>query len=195
MDDLNTLTVGGLKGDFAISTLHQHGIHSILEYPRYADVVNAALRNDIDCFIMAKASADYLLRKNNAMNQFRFYGPIQQGIMHRAVKCGNENILETVETGNAKILPSEYADIERRWLSETMGFTNKMKMVLIVPSIACIVILTLGAVSAQEDSSADVLDIAPESSSAKTRVGVNGNRQCHARPSPYLYRRRHNNRP
>ena len=143
MDDLNTLTVGGLKGDFAISTLHHHGILSILEYPRYADVVDAALRNDIDCFIMAKASADYLLRKNNAMNQFRFYGPIQQGIMHRAVKCGNENILETVETGNAKILPSEYADIERRWLSETMGFTNKMKMVLIVPSIACIVILLL----------------------------------------------------
>jgi HD-GYP domain-containing protein (c-di-GMP phosphodiesterase class II) len=103
------------RGDAAIDMLRAAGVHQLVEYDSYEDIIQAASEEKVVVFVMDQPPALYLLYKNGLHSQFRYTYPLYSGQFHRAVRKGDTETLALVQKGFDAISSQEYDAIQRKW--------------------------------------------------------------------------------
>jgi diguanylate cyclase (GGDEF)-like protein/PAS domain S-box-containing protein len=124
IESLKGFNVGVKRGDHSISVLKQAGISNIVEYSSYESMILAARDNSLLVFIMEKPPGLYYLFKNGLKDEIRFSQPIYHGEFHRAVRKGNIETLQLVESGFAQIGSAAYRDIDRKWFGDSSSISS-----------------------------------------------------------------------
>ncbi len=104
------------SGDANADYLLSRGITDLAYYNSYEEIIEAAARSEQAIFVIDQPPALYFLYKFGLQEQFNHSAPLYSGEFHRAVKRGNTAVLNLIEDGFARIQPSEYQAIDRRWL-------------------------------------------------------------------------------
>lgn len=95
--DLKGFVVAAKAGGNVLNVLREHGVTSIVEYPSYEKIVEAARDGKIKVFTVDRPPALYYLNKLGIQDRFRETSPMYSGQFHRAVRKGNRELLATVE--------------------------------------------------------------------------------------------------
>jgi len=112
---LRGFPVGVKTGDADIDLLRANGVTTLLEFPSYEEVLQAARDHKVAVFVVDLPPALYYLHKFSIQGEFRHSAPLTIGEFHRAVAKGNTALLQVVENGFARISPAEYKAIEDKW--------------------------------------------------------------------------------
>jgi two-component system cell cycle sensor histidine kinase/response regulator CckA len=140
VNDLKGFVVGVKSGDNAIEVLRAHGITTLLEFKSYEAIVAAARDHKINVFTVDKPPAHYYLYKFGINDQFRETKPFYTGEFHRAVLKRNKALLETVESGFAKISKTEYKEIEKRWYGRPILINGLIRQLWLGSTVVVIVL-------------------------------------------------------
>ncbi len=115
LDSLKGFTVAVKEGGAIIGFLKQHGIDSLVTYPSYEAIIDAAKNGKLSVFSVDKPPAVYFLHKMGIADQFKNTEPLNTGEFHRAVKKGDKITLNLVEYGFTAISATELKKIEESW--------------------------------------------------------------------------------
>ena len=102
-------------GDSCIAILQAAGVTSIVEYPSYEAVVDAAKRGDVSIFVVDEPAALYFLYQKGIADDFSRSQSLYSGQFHRAVKQGDEMMLQLVSEGFATIPSEKLHEIDDKW--------------------------------------------------------------------------------
>ena len=117
---LRGFSVGVKDGDACIDTLQAQGVQHLKRYPSYEAMILAASQGDALILCIDKPPAVYFINKLGMASQFRFSAPLYVGEFHRAVRKGDEALLQLVAEGFAQISPAELQAIEQKWLGTAL---------------------------------------------------------------------------
>ena len=112
---LKGFQIGVQSGDACIHQLANHGITTIVEYPNYAALLDAAQRQEIKLFCLDEYPANFYLYKTHTQNDFRKAFELYQGQFRRATRKGDSETLRRVEEGMKLILPEEDSALRKKW--------------------------------------------------------------------------------
>ncbi|MBX9914773.1 MAG: EAL domain-containing protein [Pseudomonadaceae bacterium] len=118
---LRGFSVGVKDGDACIETLQAQGVDHLKRYPSYEEMILAASQGESLILCIDKPPAVYFINKLGMASQFRFSAPLYVGEFHRAVRKGDEALLQWVEEGFAQITPAELQAIEQKWLGAAVA--------------------------------------------------------------------------
>lgn len=141
-EDLKGFMVAAKAGDNVLDILKTYGVTNIVEYPSYEKIIEAARDGQVKVFTVDRPPALYYLHKLDIQNQFRETSPMYSGEFHRAVKKGRSDLLAAVEKGFAEITPSEYKDIDKRWMGTLVG-APRFRYLVTLLAVASIVGLAM----------------------------------------------------
>ena len=138
---LRGFVVGVKAGDAAVELLKRNGVESLMSFPNYQSVVEAAKDHKVTVFVADRPPARYYLYKLGIQDSFRHTAPVSVGEFHRAVAKGNTALLRTVQKGFAQLSPDELKDIEDKWYG-VEGFGER-SLRYVEPILIAIVVLVL----------------------------------------------------
>jgi len=118
--DLKGFLVAVKSGDAAIEYLKSQGVEQLLEFNSYEAIINAAKDQKVIVFVADQPPALHYLYKQGIQDQFHYTQPLYSGEFHRAVRKGNQALLQTLEQGFALISSAEYAAIDRKWSGQSV---------------------------------------------------------------------------
>ncbi len=113
---LRGFSVGVKDADACIETLQEQGVQHLKRYPSYEAMIFAASQGEALILCIDKPPAVYFINKLGMASQFRFSAPLYIGEFHRAVRKGDEALLQLVDEGFAQITPAELQEIQQKWL-------------------------------------------------------------------------------
>jgi PAS domain S-box-containing protein len=142
-NDLKGFVVAVKSGDNAIDVLRSHGVTNLLEFNSYEAIVAAARDRKINVFTIDKPPAHYYLYKFGINDRFRETKPLYTGEFHRAVHKGNQALLQTVESGFAKISKAEYEEIEKRWYGTPILSRNVIRYLWMGITVVAVILAGL----------------------------------------------------
>jgi len=114
-------TVGVKEGGAIVSYLQQQGISSLMAYPSYEAIIQAAKEHKISVFSVDQPAASYFLHKYGVVDRFKRTAPIHSGQFHRAVRKGDTKQLALVNKGFAAISATELQQIDDQWYGSAIG--------------------------------------------------------------------------
>ncbi|MBX9756573.1 MAG: EAL domain-containing protein [Pseudomonadaceae bacterium] len=129
-DSLRGFSVGVKDGDACIDTLQAHGVEHLKRYPSYESMVLAASQGEALILCIDKPPAVYFSNKLGMASQFRFSAPLYVGAFHRAVRKGDEALLQLVEAGFAELPAAELQAIEQKWLGAALSTADNAALLL-----------------------------------------------------------------
>ena len=141
-EDLKGFMVAAKAGGNVLNILRTYGVANIVEYPSYEKIIEAARDGQVKVFTVDRPPALYYLHKLDIHNQFRETSPMYSGEFHRAVKKGRHDLLAALEKGFAEITPSEYKDIDKRWMGTLVG-APQIRYLVTLMAVAAIVGLAM----------------------------------------------------
>jgi PAS domain S-box-containing protein len=112
---LEGFPVGVKAGDQHVNRLEETGITTIIWFPNYNAIVQAAKRRRINVFVADEPAALYLLNKAGIDGEFRHSGPIFRDGLRRAVHKGDVHTLHLVTEGFAAVGPEALKAIDHKW--------------------------------------------------------------------------------
>ncbi len=112
---LKGFQIGVQAGDACIHQLASHDITTIVEYPNYTALLDAARRQEIKLFCLDEYPANFYLYKTHTQGDFRKAFELYQGQFRRATRKGDSETLRRVEEGMKLILPEEDAALRKKW--------------------------------------------------------------------------------
>lgn len=115
IDSLKGFAVGAKRGDNAINELMKNGITNIKAYDSAEAVVKAAKDQEIVIFVMGKPPSLYYMYKMGIQDKFNYSTSLYTSQFFRAVKEGNKELLNTLNTGFSMITKEEQKEIENKW--------------------------------------------------------------------------------
>ena len=113
--DLKGFRVAVKSGDANAEFLLQRGITDLVYYDSYEQIIQAASRKEEVIFVIDRPPGLYYLYKYHIESQFNYSAPLYSGAFHRAVKQGDQALLNLVTNGFSSIHPDEYQEIDERW--------------------------------------------------------------------------------
>lgn len=113
---LRGFLVGVKEGDACAEWLRNDGVTNLKLYASYSLVVDAAKAAEIKIFCLDDPPAAYLLYRAGMDQAFNKAFTLYSGQFHRAVKLGNENVLEQVQRGFDAIPADELRQLHDKWL-------------------------------------------------------------------------------
>ncbi len=144
VNSLKGLMVGVKRGDADIDFLKKNGIDYLKEYESYEDIILAAKDNKIKIFVIDKPPGIFYLLKHNIEERFKFSNPLYSGEFHRAVRKGDRDLLNIIESGFEKIPEDIYKDVNDKWLGRSItrsSYTKILKILLTIISIFAFLLL------------------------------------------------------
>ncbi len=135
IESLKGFEIGVKKGDNCIRLLQQKGIQNYVEFSNYESIVKAAKNYRIMVYVMDEPPAMFYLYKMGIQNKFKSSSPLYSGRLHRAVKRGNLQLLNIIQSGFDRISNREYKAINNRW----MGTSYNNRKVLVIFEIGILV--------------------------------------------------------
>jgi len=119
---LKGFLVGVQAGDACIDELARQGIGSIQTYRDYAQLIQAAIAEEVRVFCLDEEPANFYLYRLQAQDMFRSAFTLYSGQFHRAVRKGDGELLALVERGMAAISESEKAALRDKWMGQPLAF-------------------------------------------------------------------------
>jgi two-component system, NarL family, sensor kinase len=129
-DDISAITdIGSLKGfpvgvkagDQHVDKLKANGVTTVVSFPNYDAMIDAAKQHKINVFVIDNPSALYLLNKAGIEDEFRHSAPMFRDELRRAVRKGDTALLRTVSEGFAAIEPDELKQINEKWFGRAIN--------------------------------------------------------------------------
>ncbi len=102
-------------GDSCIAILQAAGVTNIVEYPSYEAVVEAAKRGEATLFVADEPAALYFLYQKGIANEFSRSQSLYSGQFHRAVKQGDDRMLQLVSEGFALVSSEKLHKLDDKW--------------------------------------------------------------------------------
>src|ERR1700720_529619 len=118
---LKGFPVGVKTGDQHIDILKANGVTTVISFPNYNAIIEAAKQHKINVFVVDDPSALYLLNKMGIEGEFRHSAPVFRDELRRAVRKGDPALLRTVSDGFAAIQPAELKQINQKWFGRTIN--------------------------------------------------------------------------
>ena len=120
IEDLADREVGVVTADFSVAYIRKTQPEAIVvEYPNYEPLVLAAIKGEIDAFVMASPVAMTYLAKHDGLDSiFRAVIPVYTNQFRAGVREGNRKMLELVNRGLLLITKEEVDAIVRSWTGE-----------------------------------------------------------------------------
>ncbi|MBS0356938.1 MAG: transporter substrate-binding domain-containing protein [Proteobacteria bacterium] len=143
-NSLRGFQIGVETGDACIDELQRRGITSLLTQRSYMALIEEASKSDIKLFCMDEGPANYYLYRAGIHNEFVKAFELYKGQFHRAVRKGDEAILEQIERGTAAIGEDELQALNKKWMGTPLRWEPYSKIV----GIAFASLLLLGAAMA-----------------------------------------------
>jgi two-component sensor histidine kinase len=138
--DLVGFSVAVKSGDAAADALRSKGVHDLLFYSGYEEIVEAASKLEVRIFCVDKPPAYYYLYKKRIDNEFRIAFVLCEGRFHRAVLKGRGDMLKLVQDGFAAVPSSTFAAIDWKWLGSDIAMNADLRVISIAAAvILCIV--------------------------------------------------------
>lgn len=139
--------VGAKSGDNVIQILKEAGVETIVEFPGYEKLVEAAKNGTIKVFSVDRPPALYYLNKFDIIDRFRESPPLYQGQFHRAVLKGNSGLAAMIQRGFESIAAEQLAQIESNWLGRPLDRANSVGwnafVSILLAALAIIFVLAL----------------------------------------------------
>lgn len=145
-ESLHGFRVAAKRGDNAVWFLRNHGVTDIVEFDSYERIIEAARSRDVAVFVVDQPPARYFLYRFGISEEFRRTEPLYGGKFHRAVRKGDVATLRLLEKGFGAITASEYREIDRRWLGETIsgpGVIRYLQITLVAAGIVSLFLLVM----------------------------------------------------
>ncbi len=120
---LRGFQVGVMDGDACIDVLTEQGITSLVRYPSYTQLIEAAVRRDVEVFCLDEVPANFYFARLGAPHTFRKGFTLYTGQFHRAVRKGEAATLALVESGMGAISAEEDARLREKWFGERLRFS------------------------------------------------------------------------
>ncbi len=143
IDSLKGFVVAVKEGDAAVDLLRRHGIQNLVFFKGYEEIIKAAKEHRVNVFVIDKPPALYFLYKYGMEKQFNASSPFAVGEFHRAVKKGNAELLQQVESGFAAITPEERQQIDKKWYGAPLLRSSVVSYLLIGTGILWLLLLSL----------------------------------------------------
>lgn len=115
LSSLKGFQVAVRKGDIAEMKLRSGGVNGIVEFDSYEAIIEGVKQGRVMVFVMDKPPALYYLYREGLQNSFKQSQPLYYGEFHRAVRKGDQAMLDLVDRGFAQISRAEYEELEERW--------------------------------------------------------------------------------
>jgi len=138
IESLSGYIIGVKDGDACIEVLNNHGITSLKIYPNYESIVKEAAAGKIHVFCADKPPALFYIYKYKIENTFNYSLTLNTGQFHRAVRKGNNSLLNLVKEGFNKITDVEYQQINRKWFGREIKYQQYEKHIIQILIIAII---------------------------------------------------------
>ena len=140
---LKGFQVGVQSGDACIEELARHGISSLVYYPNYAQLIQAAQRQEIKIFCLDEHPANFYLYKFQVENAFRKAFTLYTGRFHRAVAKGNQETLRRLAAGTSAISEAELKALHEKWFGASLLPRVEMRRVVELALAICALGLVL----------------------------------------------------
>jgi len=145
--DLKGYLVGVKAGDAGADALRAAGVASLIEYPDYGALIEAAARGEVLAFCMDVPPAVHLLLSKNLGSQFRQGFVLSEDSFRRAVARDRPETLVLVDRGFSLVSASEKEAIERRWTGTLLsGSPDTMTVVVVLGLVLAVIGLLVGFV-------------------------------------------------
>lgn len=118
---LKGFPVGVKAGDQHIDRLRERGVTTLISFPNYKELVDAAKQHRINVFVADEPAALYLLHKAGIDRDFRHSPTIFRDKLRRAVRKGDTSTLKLVNDGFAAIDSGEMERIEHKWFGRPVN--------------------------------------------------------------------------
>ncbi|HEY6897973.1 MAG TPA: EAL domain-containing protein, partial [Rhodocyclaceae bacterium] len=118
---LRGFLVGAKAGDACVDRLKAQGVDNLQTFASYVMVVEAAKARRVNIFCLDEPPANYLLYRAGVHQEFRRAFTLYTGQFHRAVKRGNEALLQRVQQGFEAITPAEESRLRDKWLGSELN--------------------------------------------------------------------------
>lgn len=132
-------------GDAVVDVLKEKGIENLIEFPSYESIIQAAKNDEIVIFAVDEPPAEYFLYLYGIQDRFNKTTPLYSGQFHRAVKKGDTEILQLVQTGFDQISEQEYKAIDNYWFGTSLINTSDLKLAGIIGGVILAILLVLVA--------------------------------------------------
>ena len=120
---LQGFRVGVMAGDACIDILVNKGITSLVTYANYSELIRGAQRQEVKVFCLDEHPANFYLYRLNAEREFLKAFMLYQGQFHRAVRKGDVDTLQLIESGMRAITPDEEAALRKKWFGSPIDIT------------------------------------------------------------------------
>jgi signal transduction histidine kinase/ABC-type amino acid transport substrate-binding protein len=141
---LKGFPVGVKTGDQHIERLKANGVTTVISFPNYNAIIEAAKQHKINVFVADDPSALYLLNKAGIEDEFRHSAPMFHDELRRAVRKGDTALLRTVSEGFAAIDPAELKRIDEKWFGQTINRIGRYLITYVGYAAALAVLLVAG---------------------------------------------------
>lgn len=140
-DSLKGFMIAVKEGDAAIDYLLKNGVTNLVLFKDYKDIAIAAKEDKIKIFTIDEPCAIYYLNKYGILENFKHGFNLYTGQFHRAVRKGNEPILEYVEKGFNSIPKSVYKELQNKWFGVQLKNQIPVKTLVLALSIIILIII------------------------------------------------------
>jgi PAS domain S-box-containing protein len=143
---LKGFPVGVKTGDQHIERLRANGVTTVISFPNYNAMIEAAKQHKINVFVADDPSALYLLNKAGIESEFRHSAPMFHDELRRALRKGDTALLRTVVDGFAAIDPGEFKRINEKWFGRTINGVGRFFVYASYTAVAALVLIAVLAV-------------------------------------------------
>lgn len=118
VSDLQQTIVGVTAGSFEEEYIAQHHPELVVRvYNNQSQLVEAAVRGDIDAFVAEYLVGNHYLEKISAPGQFRVMNILFKRDIHAAVAKSNKALLDDINQAIAKLTPEDLEKIMQKWIA------------------------------------------------------------------------------
>lgn len=151
LEDLQGFEIGTVSEDYAEKFVLDKLPNAVLKsYPSFDKLIIAAKQKEIKVFIADLPVAYYHLLKQGIENEFRYVEtPLYNGKVCAAVKKGNKELINYINTGISGITDKEVKALERKWLGASVFNKLPWHYIRLWAIIVVVVIIALAVLNNQ----------------------------------------------
>jgi len=120
-ESLKGFVVGVKDGDLCTQRLSERGVTEFKRYPSYSAVISAAREGSVRVFCVDQPPGVYLLHEMGMTQDYRRTLALYTGQFHRAVRKGDQAMLDLVARGFASITPEESQRVQEAWYGSNVN--------------------------------------------------------------------------
>ena len=130
VDDLSGRTVGIERGGYACHLLKKHDEITIIDIPSAKDGLHKINTGDLDAIVVDRWLGEYELAQSNVQNIRIVDQPVERQYSRIAVRKGNDDLLDTINTGLREIkADSTMIDIISDWQGKKVLYVTEERII------------------------------------------------------------------